>query len=169
MTPVAQRCGRSATIDRRCARCSRCEDDRDGETATSGRTKRRPQTLVNRSTMRLRSFAANNGIDIARGGTMVVPNRNDTFPFVLTSMASPCRAGDIRSGPQAAKRGRAMRVNLEGWRRSAPIATSRSRHWGHSYPQPPLPAETPFDAASSAHCAGDMLADALVEHRLPRH
>jgi hypothetical protein len=41
--------------------------------------------------------------------------------------------------------------------------------WWCSYPQPPIPAETPFDAASSAHCAGDMLADALVEHGLPRH
>jgi hypothetical protein len=42
--------------------------------------------------------------------------------------------------------------------------------WGHSYPQPPFPAEAPFDAASSiAHCASDVLADALVEHGLPRH
>src|ERR1700726_3832074 len=51
---------------------------------------------------------------------------------------------------------------------SGPTAMSRSR-WGHSYPQPPFPAETPFDAAGIAHCAGDMLADALVEHGLPRH
>ena len=50
-----------------------------------------------------------------------------------------------------------------------PMAMSRSRCWGHSQLQPPFPAETPFDAASSAHRAGDMLADALVEHGLPRH
>jgi hypothetical protein len=56
-----------------------------------------------------------------------------------------------------------------GWRRSGPMAMSGSRCWGHSQPQPPLPAETPFDAASSAHCAADVLADALVEHGLPRH
>ena len=30
-------------------------------------------------------------------------------------------------------------------------------------------AETPFDAAGIAHEAGDVLADALVEHGLPRH
>jgi hypothetical protein len=35
--------------------------------------------------------------------------------------------------------------------------------------QPPFPAETPFDAACAAHDAGDVLADALVEHGLPRH
>lgn len=64
--------------------------------------------------MRLRLFAANNGIDIALGGTMAVPNRNYTFPFVLTGMASPCRADDIRSRPQAAKRGRAMRARPKG-------------------------------------------------------
>src|SRR3984893_19165110 len=58
---------------------------------------------------------------------------------------------------------------FDGWRRAGPMAMSRSRCWGHLQPQPPLPAKTPFDAASSAHCAGDMLADALVEHGLPRH
>src|SRR5450631_989731 len=49
------------------------------------------------------------------------------------------------------------------------MAMSRSRYWGHSQPQPPFPAETPFDAACAAHDADDVLADALVEHGLPRH
>ena len=52
---------------------------------------------------------------------------------------------------------------------SGPMAMSRSRCWGYSPLQPPIPAETPFDAACAAHDAGDVLADALVEHRLPRH
>src|SRR5260370_42434932 len=56
-----------------------------------------------------------------------------------------------------------------GSRRPGPMATSRQRHWVHSYPQPPFPAEIPFDAASIAHCAGDILADPVVEHGLPRH
>jgi len=43
----------------------------------------------------------------------------------LTSMASPCRAGDIPSRPQAAKRGRAMRASLEGM---VPV-------WPHVYKQ----------------------------------
>src|SRR5450432_3569803 len=41
--------------------------------------------------------------------------------------------------------------------------------WGHSYPQPPFPTESPFDAAGIAHEAGDVLADTAVEHGLPRH
>src|ERR1700730_6829029 len=49
------------------------------------------------------------------------------------------------------------------------MATRRSRCWAHLQSQPPFPAETPFDATSIAHCAGDMLADTLVEHGLPRH
>jgi hypothetical protein len=35
--------------------------------------------------------------------------------------------------------------------------------------KPPFPAEAPFDATGIAHDAGDVLADALVEHGLPRH
>jgi len=34
------------------------------------------------------------------------------FPLGLTCLAGPCRAGDSRSRPQAAKRGRAMRASL---------------------------------------------------------
>ena len=36
---------------------------------------------------------------------------------------------------------------------------------GHSQPQPPFPAKTPFDATSIAHDAGDMLADAAGRRR----
>src|SRR5450631_3148467 len=91
-------------------------------------------------------------------------------------MASPCRAGDIRSRPQAAQRGRAMRASLY---RMAPVWPHGDQRvtvlvmfiapWGHSQPQPPFPAEIPFDATSIAHRAGDVLADALVENGLPRH
>jgi hypothetical protein len=35
--------------------------------------------------------------------------------------------------------------------------------------QPALSAEAPFNVAASTHEAGDVLPDALVEHRLPRH
>jgi hypothetical protein len=55
------------------------------------------------------------------------------------------------------------------WRRPGPMAMTSSRCWGHSPLQPPIPAETPFNATGIAHCVGDMLADALVERGLPRH
>src|SRR6266446_2680304 len=38
-----------------------------------------------------------------------------------------------------------------------------------SQPQPELPPQIPLDASVTAHNAGDVSADALVEHRLPRH
>jgi hypothetical protein len=59
MTPSARLAVAFAIIDRRSARCSRCEEGRDGETATSGRTKKRPQDLVKPSIVRLWLFAAN--------------------------------------------------------------------------------------------------------------
>ena len=53
MTPSAPRFGR-------------CKEGRDGETATSGRTKKRPRALPTRTLMRLRLFAANNNIAAVR-------------------------------------------------------------------------------------------------------
>jgi hypothetical protein len=43
----------------------------------------------------------------------------------------------------------------------SPHGAEQVRCWGTHSSNPP---ETPFDAASSTHRAGDMLADALVEH-----
>src|SRR3954462_4889325 len=77
-------------------------------------------------------------------------------------------ASDALAVQSGAKGGRTAETGRV-CRRSGPMAKSRSQCWGHSQPQPPVPAETPFDAASSAHRAGDMLADALVENGLPRH
>src|SRR5258708_32502757 len=38
-----------------------------------------------------------------------------------------------------------------------------------SQAQPELPPQIPLDASVTAHNAGDVSADVLVEHRLPRH
>jgi len=94
----------------------------------------------------------------------------------LTSMASRCQAGVMRSRPQA---GGAGRVDSASLCRMAPVWPHGDKRvtvsgifigpWGHLYPQTPFPAEAPFDAASIAHDAGDVLADALFEHGLPRH
>src|ERR1700716_2080279 len=91
--------------------------------------------------------------------------------WLLTLPAWRALAGPAicRQGREPAEPGARIARALRGWRRSGPMAASRSRCWGHSYPQPPFPAEIPFDATSIGHCAGDMLADALVEHGLPRH
>src|SRR5665213_530736 len=91
-------------------------------------------------------------------------------------MASPCRAGGIPSRPQAAKRGRAMRASLYRMAQVRPHGDKRvavsgkmMSSWGLSYPQPPFPAEIPFDATCAPRDAGDVLTDALVENGLPRH
>jgi hypothetical protein len=87
------------------------------------------------------------------------------FPLRLTALASPCRAGDGRSGPPAAKR----------WRRSAsldgmtPVRPTRARQVKPprrpiSQPKPAFASKTPIDAATIApHCAGDVLTDTLIE------
>ena len=98
-----------------------------------------------------------------------MPNGNDTFPMMLTRLASSCRAGDIRSRPSAAKRGRAMRASLERMAPVWPHAYKQVLHWGRSNPQASFPAETPLDSAGAAHDASDVLADAIVEYGLPRH
>ena len=62
-----------------------------------------------------------------------------------------------------------MRASLEGM---APVWLHGNKQvilWRHSYSQPSIPAETPFDATCAAHDAGDVLTDALVENGLPRH
>ena len=118
MTPSAPRCGRlrdhlpllRAMLSLRGRPGRRNGDVRPNPKTTAG--------TLDRNTMRLLLFAANNNIDIAPGGTMVVPNGNDRFTFTLTRVASPCRAGASRSRPPAAKRGRAMRASLY---RMAPI------------------------------------------------
>ena len=93
-----------------------------------------------------------------------------TTPICLTCLASPCRAGDSRSRPQAGEAGARNAPALTGWRRSGPMATSRWGHWSHSQPQPSRPCERPFDSAAGHGAdAGDVLPDALVEHGLPRH
>jgi hypothetical protein len=91
--------------------------------------------------------------------------REGNVTFSLSLNRCRARAGpSLKAESREAGRARCAPA-LTGWRRSGPLATSRSRCWGHSYPQPPFPAETPFDAAGIAHCAGDMLSDALVEIR----
>lgn len=77
------------------------------------------------------------------------------YTIDLICLPSPCRAGDIRSRPPAAKRGRAMRASLYRmspvWPRGDKrVTVSRMfvAHWGHSYPQPPFSTEVPFDATS---------------------
>ncbi len=91
----------------------------------------------------------------------------------LTCLASPCRAGDSRSRPQAAKRWRGTRQRnapaLTGCRWSGTLGFKLA---GPALPlttQPALSAQAPFDAAVIAHEAGDVLPDALVEYGLPRH
>ena len=70
-------------------------------------------------------------------------------------MASPRRAGDIRSGPRAGQPGARTARAFTGWRRTGPMAESRWGHRSPSQPRPAFPAETPFDAARIAHDALD--------------
>ena len=95
-------------------------------------------------------------------GSVPLHNRPYLLAKPLPGRRHPVKAASREAGARDA-------TAFTGWRRSGPMATSRSRRGAHSQPQPPFPAETPFDATSIAHDAGDMLADALVEHGLPRH
>jgi hypothetical protein len=89
-------------------RAVKYEPSRDGETATSGRTKKRPQALST-GTLCACGYSRLIKASISPGGTMGAPNGNDTFPLVLSCLVSPCRADDIRSRPPAAKRTREKR------------------------------------------------------------
>ena len=108
---------------------------------------------------------------------MLLPStalKHPRSPIASVVRRAGCSTPSNSANPSAALRDRGIdrRARSASLYRMAPgwpHGDEQVTMLGTSQPQPPLPAEIPFDTTSSAHCAGDMLADALVEHGLPRH